>query len=429
MAQTQVVITAVDKTQAAMNSAVNGMKGLERTAKLTAKAMRFAFFGLGFLTGGAVAGFDALRNAAMKSEDGAKSINRLKDALNDPVLQDAASKVTKNLVDGFSAAVDLTAALVRNVSNLSKTNVLSNPEALAKLTAAFAGGTGGIAVGQLLGSAEAQARAIESQLSNRGPRRRGRGSVLGIQRTNIDLQNIAAKNAAEAQKKLAEEAKKTRQAMLESEAARAQENQAFKKEAEDTSYFLQTSFEAVDVTMATSVQNMLDNMMEADALFQTFAQQAASNIQSAFADFLFDPFSNGLKGMVKGFIDAIRRMIAELMASYLLRQFFQWMSGFGGITGTVGTMAVKALTGRAMGGPVSSGTPYMVGERGPELFVPGASGTIVPNHAMGGVTVSPVYNIDARGATADLQKALPGILNENNRRIFDELDRRYGIGR
>ena len=28
--------------------------------------------------------------------------------------------------------------------------------------------------------------------------------------------------------------------------------------------------------------------------------------------------------------------------------------------------------------------PYMVGERGPELFVPGAQGNIVPNHAMGG---------------------------------------------
>ncbi|OGN49369.1 MAG: hypothetical protein A3K57_08405, partial [Caulobacterales bacterium RIFOXYA1_FULL_67_7] len=35
--------------------------------------------------------------------------------------------------------------------------------------------------------------------------------------------------------------------------------------------------------------------------------------------------------------------------------------------------------GRAGGGSVSAGQPYMVGERGPELFVPGASGAIVPN--------------------------------------------------
>lgn len=42
------------------------------------------------------------------------------------------------------------------------------------------------------------------------------------------------------------------------------------------------------------------------------------------------------------------------------------------------------LPGRAAGGPVSQWTPYMVGERGPEMFVPGASGRIVPNHALGG---------------------------------------------
>ena len=55
---------------------------------------------------------------------------------------------------------------------------------------------------------------------------------------------------------------------------------------------------------------------------------------------------------------------------------------------------------RAMGGPVSAGSPYLVGEQGPELFVPGASGSIVPNGALGrngGVTVAfngPVYGFD-----------------------------------
>jgi NADH:ubiquinone oxidoreductase subunit E len=38
--------------------------------------------------------------------------------------------------------------------------------------------------------------------------------------------------------------------------------------------------------------------------------------------------------------------------------------------------------GRAAGGPVTGGTPYMVGERGPEMFVPGQSGNIVPNNAL-----------------------------------------------
>jgi hypothetical protein len=51
---------------------------------------------------------------------------------------------------------------------------------------------------------------------------------------------------------------------------------------------------------------------------------------------------------------------------------------FGGLSG-----------GRAMGGPVTSGSMYAVGERGPELFIPNENGTIVPNNAIGGST----YNI------------------------------------
>ena len=44
--------------------------------------------------------------------------------------------------------------------------------------------------------------------------------------------------------------------------------------------------------------------------------------------------------------------------------------------------------GRATGGPVSGGTPYIVGEEGPELFMPGSSGSIIPNGQIGGSQVS-----------------------------------------
>ena len=38
----------------------------------------------------------------------------------------------------------------------------------------------------------------------------------------------------------------------------------------------------------------------------------------------------------------------------------------------------------------------MVGERGPEIFTPGATGVVTPNHAMGSTTV--VVNVDASGS-------------------------------
>ena len=58
------------------------------------------------------------------------------------------------------------------------------------------------------------------------------------------------------------------------------------------------------------------------------------------------------------------------------------------------------LKGFANGGRPPVGRPSLVGERGPELFVPRSSGTIVPNHALGGganVTV----NVDASGSSVE----------------------------
>lgn len=48
---------------------------------------------------------------------------------------------------------------------------------------------------------------------------------------------------------------------------------------------------------------------------------------------------------------------------------------------------------RQHGGPVSTGTPYLVGERGPETFVPAAAGRIVPTHRLNGHGAAPVYNV------------------------------------
>jgi hypothetical protein len=181
----------------------------------------------------------------------------------------------------------------------------------------------------------------------------------------------------------------------------------------------------VQITSKKVVPEMSSSMKA----MNEFARTAASNMQNAFAQFLFDPFKDGLKGMLSNFVNMLRQMVAQIVAQQILLAFFRMFTGGTGFMADFANAAVNSIEGKAIGGPVSQGTPYIVGERGPELFVPNSSGSIVPNNRMGGVTVAPVYNIDARGATADLQQALPGILKENNRRIFDELDRRYGIGR
>jgi len=59
--------------------------------------------------------------------------------------------------------------------------------------------------------------------------------------------------------------------------------------------------------------------------------------------------------------------------------------------------------GRAAGGPVSAGTTYLVGEKGPELFTPSRSGSIIPNGSMGGG--SNVINITVNGAIDPISTA------------------------
>ena len=70
---------------------------------------------------------------------------------------------------------------------------------------------------------------------------------------------------------------------------------------------------------------------------------------------------------------------------------------------TVASLSAAAVGARADGGPVSQGMAYLVGERGPELFVPGTSGAVVPNNKMGGgnVTVNLIEDKRRAGQTQE----------------------------
>lgn len=77
---------------------------------------------------------------------------------------------------------------------------------------------------------------------------------------------------------------------------------------------------------------------------------------------------------------------------------------------------------RADGGPVNAGGAYMVGEKGPELFVPGASGSIIPNGATSGggksgPSVNVTYNIASGVSRADLAP----ILEQERKRLKAEI--------
>jgi phage-related minor tail protein len=97
------------------------------------------------------------------------------------------------------------------------------------------------------------------------------------------------------------------------------------------------------------------------------------------------------------FKDLAKSIIQDLIAIQLRAQatalFSRMIGGMYSGGATVGPgMAAEALpagfnqylAARAEGGPVSGNSPYLVGERGPELFVPNRSGTIVPTNQLAG---------------------------------------------
>lgn len=74
------------------------------------------------------------------------------------------------------------------------------------------------------------------------------------------------------------------------------------------------------------------------------------------------------------------------------------------VTQVVTSVLGAAPQARAVGGPVTGGAPYIVGEKGPELFIPDVSGTIVPNNALGsgGSTAGGnTYNVTVQTGVGD----------------------------
>lgn len=124
---------------------------------------------------------------------------------------------------------------------------------------------------------------------------------------------------------------------------------------------------------------------------QNIGKAAAQGLNDAFSDFFFDAMTGQLKSLgdyFKSFLQSIARAISQMMANAFAQKIIgSLFSGFG-------------LPGKAVGGPVNYGQPYMVGERGPELFVPQSAGSIVPNHAIGSnAGVNVVVNVQNNTGT------------------------------
>jgi len=176
-------------------------------------------------------------------------------------------------------------------------------------------------------------------------------------------------------------------------------------------------------TLAMARQRMDEALAGAGDL-----QGAFDTAGNAFAD-AFSSMVDGTKSAGDAFRDMAKVIIKELYDVLVVQRLVGSFDGAKGTgSGIVGFLG-RALTGaRADGGAVSRGEPYLVGERGPELFVPSNSGRVST-----GTTSAPVvnmtYNFQGGVTQADLAGALPRMVEATKRAVVDNFQRGGAMAR
>ena len=168
-----------------------------------------------------------------------------------------------------------------------------------------------------------------------------------------------------------------------------------------------------DETVSREAQAALEELERGQERVQRATERASDTARelgltfsSAFEDAVIRGarLSDVLKGIGQDIARIIaRRTITEPLGNALTGALsgFSFGSVFDGIGSWLGGLF------RAEGGPVAAGQPYIVGERGPEWFVPRQSGTVLPNGTVpGGTTINTSIAIDARGADAGVEARL-----------------------
>lgn len=152
---------------------------------------------------------------------------------------------------------------------------------------------------------------------------------------------------------------------------------------------------------------------------QDASKEFGTTIASGFEDAVFE---------AKKLSDAIRQIAQDVIRLAYRRAITDPLGEAlgGAIKGAIGTV-IGSIPARAGGGSVQGGKPYYVGEKGMELMVPGRSGTIIPNNALGGsVTVNQTLNIMPSvndSVRAEIFNALPLIREQSVQAVIEARSR------
>jgi tape measure domain-containing protein len=172
------------------------------------------------------------------------------------------------------------------------------------------------------------------------------------------------------------------------------------------------------VTKNQALQRQLTQAEQLKAVYSDIGMTIKSGVVDAIQGAV-----NGTKSLGEVAANVLSNIANKLLDIAVNMALFGAMSGtgsggglFGGLFGGgkggggLGSVASNMnqyapLPGFAAGGTPPVGRPSLVGERGPELFMPGVRGSIIPNDAMGGGSTSVVVNVDASGSSVQGDQA------------------------
>ena len=145
-----------------------------------------------------------------------------------------------------------------------------------------------------------------------------------------------------------------------------------------------------DLTNKARKQLEVNEKLEKENFSLQITLDLYNNIASSIENGIVSAIEGAIEG-TKTLGDVARSVFTEIQRSLIRFGVNAFLGGLPGIGGFF----------RAEGGPVSRGRSYIVGERGPELFTPGSSGMITPNHELSGGSTSVVVNVDASGSSVE----------------------------
>jgi hypothetical protein len=155
-------------------------------------------------------------------------------------------------------------------------------------------------------------------------------------------------------------------------------------------------FSAFD-SIATAIEDNEEKLKPLFKLFKSVATFVAETLAPAIGEVLGAAFKV-IGKIIKGFIDGFSEVVSIINSVVEgIKSIINLVKNNAIVKGISGVIDRVFGGGKARGGTVSSSKSYLVGERGPELFLPNTNGTIVPNNKLGGGVTNNI-SINVTGA-------------------------------